>query len=223
MQVFFEKREQLVGSIWHYFFRPEQPVDFEPGQYVELFLDQVADDGRGRSRTLTITSIPGEPLISFAVDIPDPHSAYKERLITMQPGDSGHIGDAMGDLILPKNSSVPLIFIAGGLGMASFVSMLSWLTSRREERPVYFFYAMHDRRQQLFRELTDAYPLALKTLVIAPNRLTAKQVRDSTPPDSLIYISGSQKFVEDLRYNFEKLGIPRSQIVFDYFDGYAEL
>jgi ferredoxin-NADP reductase len=129
----------------------------------------------------------------------------------------------MGDLVLPLATDWPLVFVAGGIGIASFASMFQELLARKEERPIYFFYQLRSRREQIFRDLTDAYPLELQQNSIAPNQLSAKQIKDSTPPEALIYLSGSQKFVENLQTEFEKSGTPRQQILFDYYDGYSEL
>ena len=223
MQVFFEKREELTPGVWEYYFKPERPVDFVAGQYVALHLPEVKDDPRGPSRVFTLTSLPEDELLSFIVKIPEPHRPYKDALMVLNPGSEAKIDDAMGDLILPKDPSVPMIFVAGGIGIASYASMLKLLIKRREERSIFLFYALRNRREQILRDITDVYPLELKTTVIAPNRLTAQQIKDSTPPDAQIYISGTQKFVEGLRYDLEQLGTPRSQIVFDYYDGYSEL
>lgn len=223
MHVFFVKREELAPSIWQYYFRSERPLDFVAGQYVEFHLPNVTNDMRGPSRTFTLTSLPGDELISFVFKLPAPHSPYKAALTALLPDAPVKIDDAMGDLVLPKAADQPLVFVAGGIGMASYASMLKLLLRQREERPIFLFYRLRDRRERLFRDLTEAYPLQLNTTVLAPHQLTAQQIKEATPSNSLLYISGSQRFVEDLRTGLECLGTPRSQIVFDYFDGYAEL
>ncbi len=223
MKVFFERREELAPTIWQYYFRPERPVDFIAGQYVDLHLPTVTGDPRGKSRTFTFTSLPTDPFISFVVKIVEPRSSYKQQLATLQPEYEARVDDAMGDLVLPKSPLVPLVFIAGGIGIASFVSVLDLLTRQREQRSIFFFYALRSRREQIFRDLTNAYPLELKQLIFQPNKLQAQEIIDSTPPDSLLYISGSQKFVEELRTDLVALGTPQEHIVFDYYDGYAEL
>jgi ferredoxin-NADP reductase len=223
MQVFFERREQLAPTVWEYHFRSERPIDFVPGQYVGLTLPGVSGDSRGARRVFTLTSLPSDEMASFVVKIPQPHTPYKEVLINLPPGTECKIDDAMGDLILPKSPAQPLVYIAGGIGIASYVSMLKQLLATREERPIYFFYALRSRTEQIFRELVDSYPLQLKQVVFAPNRLSAQEIKDSTPPNSFLYISGSQRFVEGLKSDLEALGTPRSSIVFDYYDGYVEL
>ncbi len=223
MKVWFEHREKLAPDIWQYFFRPERPVDFTPGQYTSFHIAQPLADPRGQSRVFTLTSLPSDRLVSFVAKIPSPCTPYKQALHNLNTGDELRLDDAMGDLVLPKSADIPLVYVAGGIGMASFASMLKQLLATREERAIFLFYAMHSRSEQIFRELADSYPLALKTIAITPNHLTAQEIKDSTPPDALIYLSGSERFVEELRSGLERLGTPHEQIIFDYFDGYTEL
>jgi len=223
MKVFFERREELAPAIWRYYFRPERQVGFTPGQYADFHILQPLADPRGQSRVFTLTSLPSDASVSFVAKFAAPLSSYKQALQALQPGDELRLDDAMGDLVLPKSATVPLVFVAGGIGMASFASMLQQLLGDREERSIFLFYGLRSGREHIFRELTTSYPLALKTIAVAPNRLTAQEIKDSTPPDALVYISGSQRFVEGLRIDLEQLGTPHEQIVFDYFDGYTEL
>lgn len=223
MQLSFVRREELAPAIWEYYFRPERPLDFVPGQYIDIVLPTVTGDPRGASRVYTLTSLPGDELLSFVVKIPEPHSPHKEVLANLKPGDPAQCRDAMGDLILPKDASRPLVFVGGGIGIASFASMLKYLLGRKEGRPIFVFYALRSKYERIYRELLDSYPLQLNNLVIAPNRLTAQQIVDSTPPNAQIYLSGSERFVEGLRTNLEILDKPRADIVFDFFDGYKEL
>ena len=82
---------------------------------------------------------------------------------------------------------------------------------------------MRSRTEYIFKQLLDSYPLQLKQIILAPNRLTAQEIKDSTPPDAQVYLSGSQRFVEGIRTDLEALGTLRSSIVFDYYDGYVDL
>lgn len=219
----FERREAIAPAIWQYWFHPERAVDFVPGQYVDLYLGKLPNDPRGGSRTFSITSLPSDPSITFVTKHFELQSAYKHTLQTMAEGDSAWISDAMGDLVLPKSPTTPLVFIAGGIGIASYASMLLDLLNRKEERPLFLFYYLRSRREQILRDLTDAYPLQLKEMILAPNRLSAQEILGTTPPNAFLYVSGSQGFVEGLLKELEALGVQRSRVVFDYYDGYAEL
>jgi ferredoxin-NADP reductase len=223
MQVFFEEREELAPGIWRYQFRPERSIDFVSGQYVDLVLSELAGDPRGSSRTFSITSLPTDASFSFITKHFSLQTPYKCALQALTEGSRATIGDAMGDLVLPKSPLIPLVFVAGGIGMASYASMLRDLLQRKQERAVFLFYSLRSHRERIFRELTDMYPLQLKEIILAPNRLSAQEIMDTTPPHALIYLSGGQSFVEELHVELEVLGMPRSHIVFDYYDGYTEL
>lgn len=219
----FERRQELTAGIWQHFFKPERPIQFQPGQYVELQLEGVYEDPRGSRRTFTLTSLPSDPLLSFVTKDQIQVSPYKNTLALLQTGDRASIGDPMGDLILPKDPSVPLVFIAGGIGVASYASMLKQLLMAKQQRPIQFYYSVHWKSERIFGELLDAYTFTKKKLIVSPERIDVDALLNHAPADCLWYISGGQRFVEDMQYGLEVHGISREYIVFDYYDGYAEL
>jgi ferredoxin-NADP reductase len=224
MQVFFKGRRELQPTIWEYSFKSQKPVDFVPGQYVSLQLPGVTGDPRGRSRTFTITSQPGDPLITFVLKHFDPQSPYKTYLQSLdakQPADAA-ITNAMGDVVLPKLASLPLVFVAGGIGIASFISILNSLAKSGEKRSISLLYGMRSPDQLIYRERLESFPFSARRTFISPGRITAKDILELTRPDSLIYLSGSEEFVENLRENLYFHGISRERVVFDFFDGYRD-
>jgi ferredoxin-NADP reductase len=226
MRVFFEKREELTTNVWHYFFLPERPLGYIPGQYVDFRIPHENPDNRGTSRTFTLTSLPSEKHLSFAVKFEEPSSTYKRALMALKPGDAVTITDAMGDVVLPKSSNVPLTFAAGGLGVASFVSMMRWLTEQNEQRDINLLYAIRDPSVLLFREVFDAYqfPIGLKLFSPTTQRLSAETIAGHAQQDGLIYLSGSERFVESLRDELQNdFKASHEQIIYDFFDGYDDL
>ncbi|HSX05554.1 MAG TPA: FAD-dependent oxidoreductase [Candidatus Saccharimonadales bacterium] len=223
MKVWFERREELAPGIWQYYFRPERPVDFIPGQYADFHILQPIRDPRGQARVFSFTSLPTDELVSFVAKFVAPLSPYKQALQALQPGNALRLDDAMGDLVLPKSPETPLVFIAGGIGIASFVSMFRQLLQTRQERPIFLFYALRSRTEQIYQDVISAYPLQLYSKTITPHRLTADEIIDAVPPQSLIYLSGSQSFVEGLCADLLAAGVPHEQVILDYFDGYADL
>lgn len=223
MRVIFERREELAPGIWQHFFQPEQPVRFEPGQYVDLRLADVPDDPRGSGRTLTLTSLPDAPLISFVTKDQLIVSDYKQALGQLLPGAKATITDPMGDLVLPKDASIPLIFIAGGIGLCSFVSMLWLLQIRDERRQIQLYYSLSSAQESIFGGLLETFPFASKRVCVAPDRLSVAEMLAQAAAESLWYISGSQTFVETMQRDLETSGINRQSIIFDYYDGYVDL
>jgi len=219
----FVRREELVPGVWQAYFRPEKPLSYIAGQYVDVHLPTTLDDPRGPHRTFTLTSLPNEELISFIYRADEPMSRYKQELQALETGAEAQLGEVLGDLVLPKLSSVPLIFIAGGIGMASFTALLKQIEQDKDKRTVHLFYGLRSQYDDGFKAQIDAFPFASKQRYIRPQRLDVNDVAKVANHDSLIYLSGDQTFVLSLRDQLRALGFNHSQIVFDYYDGYADL
>ena len=223
MQVFFDHRELLAPGIWQHYFRSERPVRFEPGQYVDLQLPLIGSDPRGATRTFTLTSLPKQPLLSFVTKDQPYRSLYKQVLAGLQPRTAATITDPMGDLVLPKDPATPVSFVAGGIGVSSFISMLHTLEYAQKPRQVQLYYAVRSSEEVIFADSIDSFAFEYHEVCIAPARLKPIQMVKKAPRGCIWYISGSQRFVETMRGSLLATGIDRQAIVFDYYDGYAEL
>lgn len=147
----------------------------------------------------------------------------------------------MGDMVLPLDSSMPLVFVAGGLGIASYVSMISWLTEQQDARDITLLYAVSNTSDIIFQEQFDAYSSVgrfTKVLYttdhkaggiswageIVKSRITAADIIARAKPDAQIYLSGTESMVEQLRHDLQqKYAVPQYRIAFDFFEGYTEL
>ncbi len=219
MRIFFERGYELAPSIWQFLFRPENPVRFEPGQYAGVRLDGGVV-ARAEGRIFTLTSLPGEKTISFVTKIKEPMSDYKTALLALQPNDPAELGEAMGDFVLPKSPDVPLIFVAGGIGIASYVSMAEQLLQQKQQNPVTLLYVLRNPAEQIFlKELAHLRPLYF----VSPRQLTTQDLLRVLAPESLVYLSGSQQFVENLRHDLLTAGVENYRIIFEYYTGYADL
>lgn len=199
--------------------RPQNQLDYQPGQYIDVRID-VPHDARGQNRTFTLTSLPKVDLLTFAVKIPAEHTPYKATLATLQPGDILSVSQAMGDLVLPRDRTRPLVFVAGGLGVASFISMLKQLTDNHETRNVTLHYA-HKPDELLFQTITDTCPGLFVVHIVSPDRIDPASIVEGQPGNTLYYISGSEAFTLGYRDQLmSQYNINPTNIAYDYFDGY---
>lgn len=212
----FQHKISLTPAVWEYYFDTKQPFDYQAGQYISVGLANTSE----ASRTFTLTSLPGSTTLSFAVKFPTPHSAYKSQLLALEPGDSVTISQAMGDLVLPRDQTRPLIFVAGGLGIASFVSMMRWLTVHKQSRTVTLLYAAHYSKDLLYNEVIAACPGLQTHYFISPHRVDAQTITAAGSPDSLFYLSGSEPFTMGLRQDLLAQGVNPTNVAYDFFDGY---
>lgn len=220
-EVKFVERNELAPSVWEYCFTATEPLDFVAGQYVKL---RFSDDTAMPGRTFTITSKPGDVVLSFIVRFPSPMSDYKHRLQALQPRDSMQHDDPMGDAILPRALSTPLIFIAQGIALASYISILR--ECKELELP-YEIQVLWVRRDSDNAIASTIEPYLTKHVELSEHNhralISMATIRPLLQENTLIYISGSQGFVESVGADIEAAGILRERIVYDYYEGYETL
>jgi glycine betaine catabolism B len=235
MKVTFDHSERQASNIITFWFKPPQPIRYEAGQFIEMFLPHPNPDERGIKRWFTLSSAPTDaPLIAITTKFAIPSSSFKNTLKDLKKGDPVEIIEPMGDFILPKDAAIPLVFVAGGIGITPFHSIIRYLSDKKEHRDIYFLYAIHSPKEQIFNKLLSSYPLK-KYQVLAQRSdahwqgekglLNAQKILEFIDElsNKLIYISGPEMMVEKFNADLLKLGVPKSQLVGDYFPNYSEI
>lgn len=230
MRATLERSEIIAPNIVTYWFRPERPVRFDAGQFIEIYLPHVPADNRGLWREFSLSNAPHEELISITTNFYTPSSTYKQTLKSLAPGAEVIMKDPMGDFVLPKDTSIPLVFVAAGLGSVPFVSMVKWLLKRNEQRQIQLIHSVSSPDEFLFYDLWKQYDLDFVPLVTRPDNtwkghaghLNVDRLLELMGPleNKLIYLAGPQSFIEPFFNELLATGIPRSQLLLDYFPGY---
>lgn len=210
---------------------------FKAGQYLELEVPHPGADARGSRRELSIVSAPGDlPELKLAVtqhpDAEGKSSSLKRSLAQYQAEDWLALSGAWGDFTLPKDRTVPLLLLAGGIGITPFVSQLRQESLDREAglspREIVLIWAVRDQDQLGF----DAEVFAAARVVVlgkdsvvipdawersAAGRLSASDLEVIVPDlkKRAAYLSGSTAFVKSLK---SELAAARS-IQQDIFNG----
>jgi ferredoxin-NADP reductase len=130
------------GTMAFRFSKPEGFV-FKAGQAIRLeLIDPPAEAGQG-SRTLTLVSAPFEKELVLATRMRD--SAFKRALKALPDDASIRIDGPFGDLTL-GDTARSAVFIAGGIGITPFVSMLR--QAAQDRSPQRLFLAYSNRRPE---------------------------------------------------------------------------
>ena len=106
-------------------FQFEKPpgFDFKPGQSADLtLLNPSETDSEANVRTFSIASAPFEDQLMFATRMRD--TAFKRSLKKMPLGTAVKMDAAIGSFTLHKNSAKPAVFLAGGIGITPFSSIV---------------------------------------------------------------------------------------------------
>lgn len=231
MQVVFDHTESVAQNIKTFWFKPTKQIVYMAGQYTEIQLPHTHPDERGIKRWFTISSSPTDNLVSITTKFtPKRGSTFKRTLASLKPGTKLNLAGPMGDFVLPKDRTIPLLFVAGGMGITPMHSMVKWLKDTNEQRNIHLVYAVSSVEQLAFQDLFASYNLKFTPIVKEPTpdwkgevgRLTADRVINLAGNDSrtLIYISGPEPMVETLVHDMGKLGVKKNRLVTDYFPGY---
>lgn len=206
-------------------------MHYTAGQFIELRLEHLHADQRGQKRWFTLSSSPTDPLLSITTKFAEDNgSSFKKALRALKPGDELTMSEPMGDFVLPKLLQTPLIFVAAGIGITPFHSILSWLSGTNEKRPISLLYAVNNEDEIIFQEtFVKAHQHAI-IVVKNPSEAWGGERGPLTPElimgigqpseDSLIYLSGPEPLVEELSKGLMHLGLPKRQLVLDAFPNY---
>ena len=105
------RREEGTGITSFVFPRPAG-FTYRPGQFMEWSLPLRKSDSRGTRRYFSLASSPTEPDLMIAARFPAGASRYKEALGCMPVGQTILAGELGGDFTLPRDTRIPLAFIA---------------------------------------------------------------------------------------------------------------
>ncbi|MBP3973134.1 benzoate 1,2-dioxygenase electron transfer component BenC [Pseudoxanthomonas spadix] len=109
--------------------------DFLPGQYVNI-----AVPGSGQSRAYSFSSKPGSHALSFLIKRV-PGGLMSRYLDSASPGQVLELTGPLGSFYL-RQVKRPVLMLAGGTGLAPFLSMLAWLEDTGSDHPVHLVYGV---------------------------------------------------------------------------------
>jgi ferredoxin-NADP reductase/Na+-transporting NADH:ubiquinone oxidoreductase subunit NqrB len=226
LQLTLQSKKQLSTCVHEFVFTPNQKLKFSAGQYLEWTLAHKNVDARGNRRFFTVASSPTESNIELGISTAgDKLSSFKRALLSLEVGQELYAGQLSGDFTLPKDQNQKLVFIAGGIGITPFRSMVKYLLDTNQKRDIILLYTCSHQDDFAYLELfTQAAKAGVKLVKIATSEqghltevLIKKEVADY--PDRRYYLSGSNAMVVSYENLLENLGIPRANIVTDYFPG----
>ncbi|HEX5797322.1 MAG TPA: FAD-dependent oxidoreductase [Candidatus Saccharimonadales bacterium] len=220
MKLKFVKKQPEAKNIVSFWFKPEKPVHRIAGQYTQLDIPHPDPDQRRTKRWFTVSSSPTENLWSVTTKLdPDRKSTFKTALNRLEAGEIISAQLPMGDFVLPKDASLPIIFVAGGIGITPYRSILKYLSDTNQKRDITLIYAVNEPDEIAFRQLIGQTDINFKEHI---GSLSAEKILNHTGDitNHIVYLSGPEKMVEALWKDLLAKGINNLQLRTDFFHNY---
>jgi ferredoxin-NADP reductase len=219
-------------------FSLDKKIAFIPGQYMEWTLPHKNVDSRGNRRYLTIASSPTEDTLRLGVKFNPDGSSFKKNLISFEKDSLISGGQLAGDFTLPKDPKQKCVFLAGGIGITPFRSMIKYLIDMNEKRDIILFYTNKIASEIAYANIFDeaSRKLGIKTIYTLTDeenipkdwignigRINAQMIQTevSDYKERHFYLSGPHQMITNCKQLLKEIGVKESKIKTDYFPGFA--
>jgi ferredoxin-NADP reductase len=217
------KKTHLADNVWTFKFEAHPAFGWTAGQYIQVELPHANPDQEGTKRFFTVSAAPyeGHPAITTRIT----ESSFKQALVNLpEDGVLKLQAKPTGDFTWTDSSS-QLVFVAAGIGITPYHSIL---TQRAHDRaPLNVALAYANRTDAIpFKDEFDAIAATEPKLKISyvTGLVTAGRIAELVPDlhKKLVYVSGPEPMVEVLGDQLKSAGLPESQLKQDFFPNYTE-
>jgi ferredoxin-NADP reductase len=230
-----EKKEVAKGTLLVTFDLLGEEVDFRPGQYFFVTLPDVGhEDERGLRRHITVVTSPNERgVLGFATRMRD--SAFKRSLRELPVGTEVEVEEPKGRFVLPEDSARPLVFVAGGIGITVFRSMLRYIREEGLPYRVTLIYSNRDRDSSAFLDELQALEdelLHFRVIVTMTQdaawdgetrKIDAQFFRDylgENLNEFTFMVAGPPGMTEGVQRALAEAGVEEENVIAERFSGY---
>ena len=228
-----EKREVAKGTLMVLFAVNGYP-EYRPGNYFWVELpDRGHDDERGLRRHISIVTSPTEEgVVGLATRLRD--SAFKKTLAELEVGDEVEVEEPKGSFLLPEDTGTKYVFVAGGIGITVFRSMLRYIADKGLPYDITLVYSNRDRASTAFYDEVEELERRIEGLRVVmtmtddpewegeKRRLDADVLAELAGgfDEKTIFIAGPPGMVEAVSASLLGAGLPEDRIIAGKFSGY---
>ena len=228
-----ETREVAKGTLLVIFAVDSYP-DYRPGAYFWVELpDRGLDDEKGLRRHVSLVTSPTETgVVGLATRLRD--TAFKRTLAELRVGDEVEVEEPKGSFLLPEDTSADYVFVAGGIGITVFRSMLRYIADERLPYRVTLVYSNRDRESSAFLDELDELEERIEGLRVVltmteqdgwegeSRRIDAAMLRDhlGALEGKQFLVAGPPAMAEAVVEALHAAGVREDRVLADKFSGY---
>ncbi|MDB5161395.1 MAG: hypothetical protein JWO96_775 [Candidatus Saccharibacteria bacterium] len=219
------KKIDVTHDVKTFIFEAQEHIIWQPGQYLHYVLNHPNPDDREAERWFTISNAPYEVHPAITTRFANPSgSTFKKALENLKPGDEIEADGPKGKFVL-EDLSNQHVFIAGGIGITPFRSILLQLAHDKQPINVDLLYANRDDNFIFDGELEEIASLNPNFRIhkfVSPKKIEENDIKAlaDTLKDPKYYVSGPEPMVEAFEQMLKKMGIVEENIHTDFFPGY---
>lgn len=213
--------EDITGDIRRITFKVNKPFIFIPGQYIWVEIQNLkVQDPKGNRRAFSIcNTVSDDNTISIIAR--KGGSGFKQSLFALKIDDEVYIHGPFGTLQFPQNTDAPVICIAGGVGIAPFLSLIPDSLAKTSQRKIILIYANHSKEDatylSFFQELQNKY--SQFSLIEVTGKVTPEilSVEKTKCPSSNWMIIGPKVMVYFVAEILYAAGVKENEMIFEEF------
>jgi ferredoxin-NADP reductase len=193
-------------------------------------------DERGEARVFTISSSPTDSQY-IAITTRIIQSSFKMTLASLKPGDMVNFGGPWDDLNFEESDKSPHVFLAGGIGITPYHSIVSYVMDKRLDTQMILFASWKNREEMIFDDFFRNANNHLENFTYVPTitdienlqnwdgekgRVNEEMLRKYIfdIQSSKYYFSGPPVMIKILKETVANMGVPNEKIIAEEFEGY---
>jgi ferredoxin-NADP reductase len=228
MKLVLKDKIQETSDVITFIFEPDEQVEFKAGQFLHYVLHHDKTDDRGSDRWFTISAAPFERVVRITTRFnAERSSTFKEALKGLKVGDDIEATEVDGDFIVdPSTNSGPLVFIAGGIGVTPYRSILLQLDHDNKPLNINLLYANKSPDNVPFKkefdQLAEKHPEFKINYIFDPEKINKESIKKYVPDlnKPIFYVSGPEPMVDAISETLKNMGVPEDHLKGDWFPGY---
>lgn len=222
-------KKHIAKDTWEITFQcfEVEPPNIEAGQYVRIVVPEITGGARENSRILSVIMFRSSTSKHWGVVFRTSESAFKKYIIGALVGTKVIVYGPFGDFTLPKcldSQNLNVVFIAGGVGIAPFLSMARLATEEKLPHRILLLYANKDEQSAAYLSELVALERENKNFTlrhkiglldeefIKQNLKDFQSVVRCQWSDVLFYIAGPSAMVAQTKNILLQMGIASSRI-----------
>ncbi len=228
----------IAPDTYDFVFPLKEKINIVPGQFMEWTFAHNHVDSRGNRRYFTLASSPTEDTVRIGVKFYKQASSYKKAMLAANESTAITASQLAGDFTLSKNPQEKYVFIAGGIGITPFRSILKYLIDTNQPRDIVLFYSNKLQSEIVYADVLNEAASKIGTRIIctltdtssirpewrgAVGRISAELIQKTIPDfaERTFYISGPHTLVTSFETVLNSIHIHKDKIKVDFFPGFV--